>query len=171
MLADPAFAVPALKPGLEVQFRADPTVFDGRYANNGWLQECPKPITELTWDNAAIVSPATAAKLDLTNTFAWTAGEKGRMIADLAKLTVNGKTSRRSPSSSSRCTPTTRSRCTSATAAPAPASSGPARRRGPLGQGFNTYVLRTSDSTGNGSGAGLTKAGDTYHLACVRASI
>ncbi len=38
-------------------------IYDGRYANNGWLQECPKPITKLTWDNAAIMSPATASQL------------------------------------------------------------------------------------------------------------
>ncbi|MCG8457523.1 MAG: TAT-variant-translocated molybdopterin oxidoreductase [Holophagales bacterium] len=46
--------------GLELLFRPDPTVFDGRYANNGWLQECPKPITKLTWDNALLMSPRTA---------------------------------------------------------------------------------------------------------------
>ncbi len=45
---------------LEVIFRPDPTIYDGRFANNGWLQELPKPITKLTWDNAAILSPATA---------------------------------------------------------------------------------------------------------------
>ena len=39
-----------------------PAVLDGRFANNGWLQELPKPITRLTWDNAVIVSPATAER-------------------------------------------------------------------------------------------------------------
>ncbi|SPE25647.1 quinol:cytochrome c oxidoreductase iron-sulfur protein [Candidatus Sulfopaludibacter sp. SbA3] len=48
---------------LEVVFRPDPTIYDGRFANNGWLQELPKPITKLTWDNAAIMAPATAAQL------------------------------------------------------------------------------------------------------------
>ena len=38
-------------------------MFDGRFVNNGWLQEAPDPITKLTWDNAALVSPATAKKL------------------------------------------------------------------------------------------------------------
>ena len=43
--------------GLELVFRPDPPVYDGRFANNGWLQELPKPLTKLTWDNAALVSP------------------------------------------------------------------------------------------------------------------
>ncbi|GMU24315.1 MAG: hypothetical protein AMXMBFR13_43890 [Phycisphaerae bacterium] len=48
---------------LEICFAASPSVYDGRFANNGWLQECPDPITKLTWDNAAILSPATADHL------------------------------------------------------------------------------------------------------------
>ncbi|RMH19977.1 MAG: 4Fe-4S dicluster domain-containing protein [Acidobacteria bacterium] len=51
--------------GLELSFRPDPTVFDGRFANNGWLQECPKPLTKLTWDNALLMSPRTARELGL----------------------------------------------------------------------------------------------------------
>jgi molybdopterin-containing oxidoreductase family iron-sulfur binding subunit len=47
----------------EVNFRPDPTIYDGRFANNGWLQELPKPITKLTWDNAAIMSPGDAFRL------------------------------------------------------------------------------------------------------------
>ncbi|WP_165073826.1 4Fe-4S dicluster domain-containing protein [Paludisphaera rhizosphaerae] len=50
---------------LEIVFRPDPTIWDGRYANNGWLQELPKPITTMTWENAAMVSPALAKKLNL----------------------------------------------------------------------------------------------------------
>jgi MoCo/4Fe-4S cofactor protein with predicted Tat translocation signal len=48
---------------LEVAFRPDPAVWDGRFANNGWLQELPRPLTKITWDNAARVSPATAERL------------------------------------------------------------------------------------------------------------
>lgn len=53
--------------GIEVCFRPDPTVWDGRFANNGWLQELPKPLTKLTWDNAALVSPRLAERLGLAN--------------------------------------------------------------------------------------------------------
>ncbi|MEB2284716.1 MAG: molybdopterin oxidoreductase [Polyangiaceae bacterium UTPRO1] len=53
--------------GLEVVFRLDAGVLDGRFANNGWLQEVPKPLTKLTWDNAALVSPATAKRLGVVS--------------------------------------------------------------------------------------------------------
>src|SRR5687767_6802499 len=53
--------------GLEINFRRDPTIYDGRYANNGWLQELPKPVSKLTWDNAALIAPATAETNELHN--------------------------------------------------------------------------------------------------------
>ena len=53
--------------GLEVVFRPDPERHDGRFANNAWLQELPKSLTKLTWDNAALIAPATAARLDLVS--------------------------------------------------------------------------------------------------------
>jgi MoCo/4Fe-4S cofactor protein with predicted Tat translocation signal len=60
-----SIATPPAKPaaGLELVFRTDPTVYDGRHANNGWLQELPKPLTKLTWENAVLVGPKTAAAL------------------------------------------------------------------------------------------------------------
>ena len=63
--------------GIEVNFRPDPTIWDGRFANNGWLQECPKPITKLVWDNAILVSPGTAIKNGWNNN-------------DEIELTLNG---------------------------------------------------------------------------------
>ncbi|NOZ71387.1 MAG: TAT-variant-translocated molybdopterin oxidoreductase [Chloroflexi bacterium] len=64
-----AFATPSNEPasGLELIFRPDPHIWDGRYANNGWLQELPKSLTKLTWDNAALMSPSTAEQLGVTN--------------------------------------------------------------------------------------------------------
>ena len=63
----PAAASAGAADGLDVVFRPDPTIYDGRFANNAWLQELPKPLTKLTWDNAALVSPATAARLTLVS--------------------------------------------------------------------------------------------------------
>ncbi len=57
----------ASPPGLEIVLRPDPTVYDGRYANNGWLQELPKPLTKLTWDNVAYLAPVTAARFGVKN--------------------------------------------------------------------------------------------------------
>jgi molybdopterin-containing oxidoreductase family iron-sulfur binding subunit len=52
---------------LEVVFRPDPSVYDGRFANNAWLQELPKSLTKLTWDNAALIAPQTADRLMLVS--------------------------------------------------------------------------------------------------------
>ena len=61
-----AMAVPAFsKANLEVRFVADHKVDDGRFANNGWLQECPDPMTKLAWDNAILVSPRLAKELGI----------------------------------------------------------------------------------------------------------
>ncbi len=84
--------------GLQVSFRPDFKVYDGRFANNGWLQELPDPVTKLTWDNAAFVSRTTARKLGLDPRV----GGIDSPIQDvndretsskvmLAKLTVNGQ--------------------------------------------------------------------------------
>jgi molybdopterin-containing oxidoreductase family iron-sulfur binding subunit len=56
---------PSSKDALEIIFRPDPNIYDGRWSNVGWLQELPKPVTSLSWDNAAIVSGYTLTKLGL----------------------------------------------------------------------------------------------------------
>jgi MoCo/4Fe-4S cofactor protein with predicted Tat translocation signal len=52
---------------IEVEFHPDSTIWDGQFANNGWLQELPKPLTKTCWENVAYVSPATAGSLGLSN--------------------------------------------------------------------------------------------------------
>ena len=58
-------ATPSKAGTVEVVFRPDPSVYDGRFANNPWLQELPNSLTKLTWDNAALIAPVTAARLGL----------------------------------------------------------------------------------------------------------
>lgn len=79
----PTGSIPAPSPkpsGNEIIFQLDPTVYDGRFANNGWLQELPKPITKITWDNVVHMSPATAKALG------------GLSDEDAIELTYNGQT-------------------------------------------------------------------------------
>jgi molybdopterin-containing oxidoreductase family iron-sulfur binding subunit len=66
--SDIAAGLPALAPAeaaITVLFRPDPLVWDGRFADNAWLLEMPRPVTRLTWDNAALIAPATAARLGI----------------------------------------------------------------------------------------------------------
>ena len=51
---------PIKSKGMEVVFAPDPTIFDGRFANNGWLQETPKPLSKLVWDNVVYMAPSDA---------------------------------------------------------------------------------------------------------------
>jgi molybdopterin-containing oxidoreductase family iron-sulfur binding subunit len=64
--AVPPIAMPALEtPPLVAVFAPDPAVDGGEFANNAWLQELPRPLTSLTWDNAALVGPGTAKRAGL----------------------------------------------------------------------------------------------------------
>ena len=90
------FAAKAPKAGgLEIIFRAHPNLYDGRYANNAWLQELPDPITKLTWDNAVFLSPKLADKLGITagllnkNKTGTTLGEYRNR--PMVRVTVGGK--------------------------------------------------------------------------------
>ena len=66
--------------GLEIVFRPDHTIWDGRFANNGWLQELPKPMTQLTWDSVAMFSPKTAERLGIQSENAVELKYQGRTI-------------------------------------------------------------------------------------------
>jgi MoCo/4Fe-4S cofactor protein with predicted Tat translocation signal len=66
--------------GLEIVFRPDRTVWDGRFANNGWLQELPKPLTKLTWDSVAMLSPKTSERLGIRSEDAVELKYQGRTI-------------------------------------------------------------------------------------------
>src|ERR1700680_1082344 len=66
--------------GIEIVFRPDPTIWDGSFANNGWLQELPKPANKMTWDNAVWVSPATAQQHNLDSEGMVTLRYQGRAV-------------------------------------------------------------------------------------------
>jgi molybdopterin-containing oxidoreductase family iron-sulfur binding subunit len=69
---------PTASGGVEIRFLPDPSLYDGRFANVGWLQELPKQITNLSWDNAALMSLATAEGLGVEQN-------------DAVEITANGR--------------------------------------------------------------------------------
>ncbi|MFL5330357.1 MAG: TAT-variant-translocated molybdopterin oxidoreductase [Gemmataceae bacterium] len=72
----------------ELILRPDPNLHDGRFANNGWLQELPKPLTKIVWDNAAIISPATARALGVNQKPGPHGGEHGELITEIVMVAV-----------------------------------------------------------------------------------
>jgi MoCo/4Fe-4S cofactor protein with predicted Tat translocation signal len=153
-------AKPAPADQLEFLFRPDPSVYDGRFANNGWLQELPKPVTKLTWDNAALVSPRTAEKISAGHRIAATGGEHGQVLADVVDVKLSG------------------SKVTAAVwIVPGQADGvvtlplGYGRRNaGQTGtnKGFNAYVVRASHALWTATGGELVPTRDTYPLACTQ---
>jgi molybdopterin-containing oxidoreductase family iron-sulfur binding subunit len=146
--------------GLEVAFRVDPCVLDGRFANNGWLQELPKPITKLTWDNAVLVSPATAERLQAGSSPAYRGGEHGQIVSDLVELRYKGRSVR------GAIFPVVGHPDDCVTV-----HLGYGRRRAgrvASGAGFDAYAIRTSDAPWFDRGLEIVKTGERYSLACTQ---
>jgi molybdopterin-containing oxidoreductase family iron-sulfur binding subunit len=146
--------------GFEVCFRLDPYVLDGRFANNGWLQELPKPITKLTWDNAVFVSPATADRLKSVESPSFQGGEHGQIISDVVELKYQGRSVRG----------------TLFTVVGHPDDCvtvhlgyGRTRAGGVgTGAGFNANAIRSSAALSFGAGAEIALTGERAPLACTQ---
>ncbi len=130
--------------GREIVFRADPSVLDGRFANNGWLQELPKPQTKLTWDNAALVSPSTAARLGVERQQVVELAYRGRRVKAPVWI-VPGQ----APDSITVHLGYGRTR---------------AGQIG-TGAGFSAYAIRTSHAPGSDYGVEVRPTGERYLLA------
>jgi MoCo/4Fe-4S cofactor protein with predicted Tat translocation signal len=139
---------PPSAPGeLEIVFRPDASLYDGSFANNGWLQELPRPLSKLTWDNAAFLAPRTAQQLGLQS-------------EDVIELMHGGG----------------RVRAAVWILPGQPHGSvavhlGYGRERsGRVGEGpgFNAYLLRTSTAMGFGSALRIHKTGGRQRIACTQ---
>ena len=156
----PAVVTPPPSAALEVAFRLDPSVLDGRFANNGWLQELPKPIARTTWDNAIFASPATAAKLRHNETAAFQGGEHGQIICDVIELAYQGRKIR-GPLFTIAGHPDD---CVTV-------HLGYGRSRGgrlAAGAGFDANAIRTSESPWFAVGVDATRTGERFSVACVQ---
>jgi MoCo/4Fe-4S cofactor protein with predicted Tat translocation signal len=132
---------------LELVFRPDPTILDGRFANNGWLQETPKPLTRITWDNAAMMSPVTAVHHGLTHGDYVTLRSLGReLMAGVFLVPGHAENS-------------------------VTLHLGYGRRRAGnvgTGPGFNAYFLRSSSAPWIVGGLQIEKTGKKYAFASVQ---
>ncbi len=142
---------------IEIIFRPDPSIYDGRFAHNGWLQELPKPLTKLTWGNAIEISPAMAERYGLNYEIAWRGGEHGQVVVDVVELQYKG----RELLAPVWITPGHADGC-------ATVHLGYGRARGGsvgAGLGFNAHAIRTSDAPWFGRGLTIRKTGDRQSLA------
>jgi molybdopterin-containing oxidoreductase family iron-sulfur binding subunit len=145
---------------LELVFRPDPTIFDGRFANNGWLQELPKPLSKLTWDNAALMSPGTAQKFGFTFAVSPYGGERGGAEAELADLEYRGRRLRVPV----WVLPGVADDSVTLTLGYGRTAAG----RVGSGVGANAYALRTSAAPWFDGGLVVRKAPGRYRLACTQ---
>jgi molybdopterin-containing oxidoreductase family iron-sulfur binding subunit len=137
----------ATSTSIELNIRRDPTIYDGQFSNNGWLQELPKPMSKHTWDNAILIGPKMAERLQIAS-------------KDVVELELNGKKVKGAvwiqaghPDNSVTVT------------------LGYGRTRAGrvgTGYGFDAYQLRTSAAPWFTSGVQIRKTGDTYELASVQ---
>ena len=128
---------------LELAFQPDPTIGDGRHGNNAWLQELPKPLTKLTWDNAALLAPALAERLGVGN-------------GDVIELARAGRT----VEAPVWIVPGHADGAVTLTLGYGRSRAGRVGR----GAGFNAYTLRTSDAMWSGGGLSVRRTGRTSKL-------
>jgi molybdopterin-containing oxidoreductase family iron-sulfur binding subunit len=129
---------------LEVNFRRDPSIYDGQFSNNGWLQELPKPMSKLTWDNAIQIGSKMAAREGIQSMDVVTLELGGRKVTGPVwiqaghpdhSVTVHLGYGRR------------------------------AAGRAGTGAGFDAYPLRTTNALWIATGGKISKTGDRYELA------
>jgi MoCo/4Fe-4S cofactor protein with predicted Tat translocation signal len=129
---------------IELNIRRDPTIYDGQFSNNGWLQELPKPMNKLTWDNAVLIGPMMGERLQIKT-------------CDMVELELNG----RKVTGPVWIQPGVPDNSVTVTLGYGRTRAG----RVGTAQGFNAYALRTSAAPWFASGLQIRKTGDRYVLA------
>jgi MoCo/4Fe-4S cofactor protein with predicted Tat translocation signal len=141
-------ALGRVKPGeITLQLRPDPTIWDGRYAANVWLQELPKPVSKLVWDNALVIGPKTAERLKLTWHDTVEVAVGGRKIEKAAIWVLPG---------------------VAEDTALLTLGYGRELAGKATGLGFNAYPLRTTTALWGAPGVTLRGLGGQYIVACTQ---
>jgi len=132
---------------IELNIRRDSTVYDGQFSNNGWLQELPKPLNKLTWDNAILLGPKMAERMQIV--------AKDVLELERNGVTVQGAAWIQAGHSDNAITVTLGYGRTRA-------------GRVGTGLGFNAYALRTTANPWIAPGVQVRKTGGRYELASVQ---
>lgn len=153
--------------GIHVAIRPDAAAWDGRFASNAWLQETPRPLTKLVWDNAALISPAMAAEQHLENGDVVTISVAGRTVdapvwkqpgmprdTVVVQLGYGRRKVDQEPLHVGYGSVSPNSNPLKVVYGAEGAATG----------GFNAYALRTADAVWTAAGATLTKTGRTHLL-------
>ncbi len=151
-LASDLASARAQSSGTELVFRPDPNLYDGRYSNNAWLQELPKPITKTTWDNLALMSPKMAKKFGVEYS-------SGTMYHDtpIVDLKIGGK----SVKAPAWIVPGHADDCVTVHLGYGRTRAGKIAN----GVGFNSYALRTSAAPWSAGGLTVTATNDIHRVA------
>jgi MoCo/4Fe-4S cofactor protein with predicted Tat translocation signal len=134
---------------IELNIRRDPTIYDGQFSNNGWLQELPKPMSKLTWDNAVLIGPKMADRLQVKT-------------CDIVELELNDSgDQKRKVKGPVWVQPGQPDNSVTITLGYGRTRAG----RVGTAQGFDVYPLRTSAAPWFATGLQIRKTGDIYVLA------
>jgi len=137
----------AAQNAVEINFRRDPSIYDGSFANNGWLQELPRPMSKMTWDNPVLIGPVMAERMQLKS-------------EDLVELELNGK---------KVIAPVWIQAGHPDNSVTVYLGYGRHRAgRAGTGVGFDFYALRSSTTLWCTTGVNITRTGGTYKLACTQ---
>ncbi|HEX3357151.1 MAG TPA: TAT-variant-translocated molybdopterin oxidoreductase [Tepidisphaeraceae bacterium] len=150
----------SISSGTEIIFRPDPQLWDGRYANNGWLMEVARPLTRLTWDNVALMSPKTAEMLGLIAPADYLSKPKATIVT----LAINNQ-SVRAPI---WLMPGHPDDCITVHLGFGRDRSGRVGGTQEFQPGFNAYTLRSSSAMWFASGLKVSSTGDEMVLACIQ---
>jgi MoCo/4Fe-4S cofactor protein with predicted Tat translocation signal len=138
---------------IELNIRRDPTIYDGQFSNNGWLQELPKPMSKLTWDNAVQIGPKMAERLGIKT--------EDVVELELSAADVGGTVNARKITGPVWIQAGHADNSVTITLGYGRTHAG----RVGTAQGFNAYALRTTAAPWIASGVKIRKTGDTYKLA------
>jgi MoCo/4Fe-4S cofactor protein with predicted Tat translocation signal len=149
--------------GIELTIKPDPNIYDGRFANNGWLQELPKPQTKIAWDNVLLVSPKTARDIGYND------DEREALVNERQTIVVNLNYRGRTLRAPLWVIPGHADGCATLHFGYGRLGGGHIATAAEGSVGVNVYPIRLSDAMTGGGGAQIARLREpAYPIACTQ---